>query len=60
MIAISNTFFELKDGIYHSPSISDAHKDFETSYLEVRDKEKRILQIEEIRNLPFVTIAIIL
>lgn len=54
MIKISNTFFELKDGVYHSPKISDSHKEFEKKYLEVREKEKRVLCIEEIRRLPYV------
>ena len=54
MIKISNTFFELKNSIYHSPTLDDSHKNFEKIYLEVREKEKRILNVEEIRKLPHV------
>jgi ubiquinone/menaquinone biosynthesis C-methylase UbiE len=45
--------FKLDRGIYISPTAETKFSDFEKNYLEVREKEKRVLNIAEIRKLPY-------
>ena len=47
--------FDFIDGVYCSQKSMNLFSEFETAYLDVREKEKRILSIAEIRNLPFVS-----
>lgn len=46
--------FKIDNGVHISPSAVANFGDFEKNYLEIREKEKRILSIEEIRKLPFI------
>jgi len=50
----TNNGFKLENGVHVSLSIGEKFFDFEKNYLKVREKEKRVLNIEEIRKLPFV------
>jgi len=51
----TNTSFESIDGVLVSMATRSKFAHFEEQYLAVRDKEKRILNLDEIRNLPFVS-----
>jgi ubiquinone/menaquinone biosynthesis C-methylase UbiE len=54
---ITHTQFKIDQGIYISPSAEIKFADFEKNYLEVREKEKRVLGIDEIRKLPYVELT---
>ena len=49
-----NKSFIFKDGVYQSLESESKFTAFELAYLNVRQKEKRVLSIEEIKQLPFV------
>ncbi len=46
--------FRIENGVHVSLGAEARFFDFERNYLKVREKEKRVLNIEEIRKLPFV------
>lgn len=54
MLPINIKGFKLTDGVFESESAKSKFADFEQQYLKVREKEKRVLSLEEIRKLPFV------
>jgi hypothetical protein len=47
--------FKIVNGIFVSVLSEMKFNDFEKQYLKVRKKEKRILGIDEIKQLPYVT-----
>jgi ubiquinone/menaquinone biosynthesis C-methylase UbiE len=49
-----HTHFQFQNGVYVSPIAATKFSDFEKNYLAVREKEKRVLSIEAIRDLPHV------
>ena len=46
--------FQFQKGVYISPNARQRFADFENAYLQVRQKEGRVLDVEQIRNLPYV------
>jgi 2-polyprenyl-3-methyl-5-hydroxy-6-metoxy-1,4-benzoquinol methylase len=52
--ADSDKNFKLIDGVYFSATTREKFLDFEKNYLTVREKEKRVLSLEEIKKLPSV------
>ncbi|MBL0342758.1 MAG: hypothetical protein IPP71_18825 [Bacteroidetes bacterium] len=46
--------YRIENGVHVSLSVEARFFDFEKNYLEIREKEKRVLSIAEIRKLPFV------
>lgn len=52
--AVDNRF-KIVNGIFVSVLSEMTFNDFEKQYLKVRKKEKRILGIDEIKQLPYVT-----
>lgn len=43
----------LEDGVYISDLCRSTFKHFEETYLALRSKEKRVLNVEQIKDLPF-------
>lgn len=54
MITETHYGFQIKNGVHVSHAAEIRFSDFEKCYLEVREKEKRVLSIEEIKKLPYV------
>jgi 2-polyprenyl-3-methyl-5-hydroxy-6-metoxy-1,4-benzoquinol methylase len=46
--------FVFSDGVYHHPSLTPAHREFEKSYNALRERENRNLSVTEVRGLPLI------
>lgn len=54
MNSVIHTDYQLNDGVLISAKAKEKFSEFEKNYLDVRQKEKRVLSISEIKKLPFV------
>lgn len=53
MITTTDTELDLILGVHVSPAARERFSGFEAQYLSVREKERRILSLEEVRRLPY-------
>lgn len=50
---LNNVIFKKSDGVFVSTTAFEKFAPFETAYLNIREREKRILSIDEIKQLPY-------